>query len=72
MNAFTVTRALPMNAGLSSATVPTQWAPDSWQQHEALQQPQYDDAAELAAAEVNGFAYFASNAGAGVLGQATA
>jgi 3-deoxy-7-phosphoheptulonate synthase len=27
-----------------------QWAPDSWLQREALQQPQYDDAAELAAA----------------------
>ncbi len=26
------------------------WAPSSWQRHEALQQPQYDDAAELAAA----------------------
>ncbi len=24
------------------------WSPDSWQQHEALQQPQYDDAVELA------------------------
>ena len=28
----------------------SQWAPDSWQQREALQQPQYVDGAELAAA----------------------
>ena len=39
-----------MNAGLPNASVPSQWAPDSWQQREALQQPQYDDALELAAA----------------------
>ncbi|HEY1589870.1 MAG TPA: 3-deoxy-7-phosphoheptulonate synthase, partial [Rhodanobacter sp.] len=39
-----------MNAGLPNASVPSHWAPDSWQQREALQQPQYDDAAELAAA----------------------
>ena len=31
-----------------SAVAP--WAPDSWQQHEALQQPSYDDATELATA----------------------
>jgi 3-deoxy-7-phosphoheptulonate synthase len=39
-----------MNPTLSNALAPTNWAPDSWQQRVALQQPQYDDAAELAAA----------------------
>ncbi|WP_072759975.1 3-deoxy-7-phosphoheptulonate synthase class II [Rhodanobacter sp. OK091] len=39
-----------MNAGLPDASVPSHWAPDSWQQRQALQQPQYDDALELAAA----------------------
>ncbi|MFI4957745.1 MAG: class II 3-deoxy-7-phosphoheptulonate synthase [Lysobacterales bacterium] len=39
-----------MNAGLPDASVPSHWAPDSWQRREALQQPQYDDALELAAA----------------------
>lgn len=29
---------------------PASWTPASWQQHEALQQPHYEDAAELAAA----------------------
>ena len=50
MNASTVIKAVSMNAGLSNASVPSHWAPDSWQQREALQQPQYDDAVELAAA----------------------
>jgi len=50
MNAPTVIKAVPMNAGLSDASVPSHWAPDSWQQRQALQQPQYDDALELAAA----------------------
>jgi 3-deoxy-7-phosphoheptulonate synthase len=31
-------------------TTPGDWAPDSWQQRTALQQPHYDDASELAAA----------------------
>ena len=39
-----------MNSTLSDALAPTNWAPDSWQQRVALQQPHYDDAAELAAA----------------------
>ncbi|MBB6189238.1 3-deoxy-7-phosphoheptulonate synthase class II [Rhodanobacter sp. MP7CTX1] len=39
-----------MNPALSNALAPSNWAPDSWQQRVALQQPQYDDAAELAAA----------------------
>ena len=39
-----------MNPALSNALAPSNWAPDSWQQHVALQQPHYDDAAELAAA----------------------
>jgi 3-deoxy-7-phosphoheptulonate synthase len=39
-----------MNSALSNALAPTNWAPDSWQQRVALQQPHYDDAAELAAA----------------------
>lgn len=50
MNAPTVIKAVPMNAGLSNASVPNDWAPDSWQQREALQQPHYDDAIELAEA----------------------
>ena len=50
MNASTVIKAVPMNTGLPDASVPSHWAPDTWQQREALQQPQYDDAAELAAA----------------------
>ena len=39
-----------MNPVVSDAHIPDHWAPDSWQQRVALQQPQYDDAAELAAA----------------------
>jgi 3-deoxy-7-phosphoheptulonate synthase len=39
-----------MNPAISEAMAPTNWAPDSWQQRVALQQPHYDDAAELAAA----------------------
>ena len=51
MNAPTVIKAVSMNAGLPNASVvPNHWAPDSWQQRQALQQPQYDDALELAAA----------------------
>jgi 3-deoxy-7-phosphoheptulonate synthase len=50
MNAPTVIKAVSMNAGLPDASVPSHWAPDSWQQRQALQQPQYDDALELAAA----------------------
>jgi len=39
-----------MNPGIFNTPAPDQWAPDSWQQRVALQQPQYDDADELAAA----------------------
>jgi 3-deoxy-7-phosphoheptulonate synthase len=39
-----------MNQAISNAMAPSNWAPDSWQQRVALQQPQYEDAAELAAA----------------------
>jgi 3-deoxy-7-phosphoheptulonate synthase len=39
-----------MNSALSEAIAPSNWAPDSWQQRVALQQPHYDDAAELAVA----------------------
>ena len=39
-----------MNPAISEAMAPSNWAPDSWQQRVALQQPHYDDAAELAAA----------------------
>ena len=42
-----------MTAGLPNAFVPRQWAPDSWQQQTALQQPHYDDAAELAEASAH-------------------
>ncbi len=37
-----------MNYPLSVASVPAHWAPDSWCQHVALQQPHYDDPDELA------------------------
>jgi 3-deoxy-7-phosphoheptulonate synthase len=37
-----------MNYPLSVAPVPEHWAPDSWGQHVALQQPHYDDLDELA------------------------
>ncbi|WP_428993495.1 class II 3-deoxy-7-phosphoheptulonate synthase [Rhodanobacter glycinis] len=46
-------KAVPMNAGLSDASAPSRWAPDSWQQRVALQQPRYDDAAELAEASAH-------------------
>ncbi|WP_158882162.1 3-deoxy-7-phosphoheptulonate synthase class II [Rhodanobacter sp. L36] len=39
-----------MNQDLSHKQAPIDWSPDSWQQREALQQPHYDDAVELAAA----------------------
>ena len=39
-----------MNHAISEAIAPSNWAPDSWQQRVALQQPHYDDAAELAVA----------------------
>jgi 3-deoxy-7-phosphoheptulonate synthase len=39
-----------MDTALAGTPVSRPWAPDSWQQHVALQQPHYDDAAELAAA----------------------
>lgn len=39
-----------MNTVLPDASASRPWAPDSWQQREALQQPHYDDAVELAAA----------------------
>jgi 3-deoxy-7-phosphoheptulonate synthase len=39
-----------MNPAISEVMTPSNWAPDSWQQRVALQQPHYDDAAELAAA----------------------
>ncbi len=39
-----------MNHPLPVALVPERWAPDSWQQRVALQQPSYDDPAELASA----------------------
>jgi len=39
-----------MNPAPPNAPVAPNWAPDSWQQHVALQQPHYADAAELAEA----------------------
>jgi 3-deoxy-7-phosphoheptulonate synthase len=39
-----------MNPAISEVMTASNWAPDSWQQRVALQQPHYDDAAELAAA----------------------
>ncbi len=36
-----------MNAASPVTPVPAAWVPDSWQQRVALQQPHYDDAAEL-------------------------
>ena len=39
-----------MNPAISDVMAPSNWAPDSWQQRVALQQPHYDDAAELAVA----------------------
>jgi len=39
-----------MNYPLSVAPVPEHWAPDSWAQRVALQQPHYDDPDELASA----------------------
>ena len=39
-----------MNYPLSVAPVPEHWAPDSWRQCVALQQPHYDDPDELASA----------------------
>ena len=39
-----------MTSGLKKSAARNSWAPDSWQQRQALQQPHYDDASELAAA----------------------
>ncbi|MEO7067181.1 MAG: 3-deoxy-7-phosphoheptulonate synthase class II [Rhodanobacter sp.] len=39
-----------MSSGLLASGEMNKWTPDSWQQREALQQPHYDDALELAAA----------------------
>src|SRR5579871_4554558 len=39
-----------MSIGPASIQVPTGWTPGSWQQRQALQQPLYEDAAELARA----------------------
>jgi 3-deoxy-7-phosphoheptulonate synthase len=50
MNAPLATSPVPMTSGDRNAGSATQWAPDSWQQREALQQPRYVDGAELAAA----------------------
>ncbi len=44
---------MPTRTSVSGTSVdagPIDWAPDSWQQREALQQPYYEDAIELAAA----------------------
>jgi len=42
--------AVPGKSSSPELPVAENWAPDSWQQREALQQPQYDDAQELAEA----------------------
>ena len=39
-----------MSISLTESATRSSWAPDSWQQREALQQPHYDDALELATA----------------------
>ncbi len=50
MNAPLATGPVPMTSGDINVRATTQWAPDSWQQRKALQQPRYEDGAELAAA----------------------
>jgi 3-deoxy-7-phosphoheptulonate synthase len=50
MNASDVMKIVPGHDPSTQAADPAHWAPDSWQQHEALQQPHYDDADELARA----------------------
>ena len=50
LQAFKVTR---MNPDLPNAEPVIDWSPDSWQQRVALQQPQYDDATELAEASAH-------------------
>ena len=42
--------AAAIDSGSPGLPEATHWAPDSWQQHEALQQPHYEDAVELAEA----------------------
>lgn len=50
MNTPLATNSVPMTFGDANARCPVQWAPDSWQHREALQQPRYEDATELATA----------------------
>jgi 3-deoxy-7-phosphoheptulonate synthase len=50
VNALVAAEGHAMNPVVSDVHIPDHWAPDSWQRRVALQQPQYDDAAELAAA----------------------
>ncbi len=50
MNRPDSVKAAPVVEGASVADSSNGWAPHSWQQRVALQQPRYDDAAELAVA----------------------
>lgn len=50
MNFHSPTGAVPLVVEECKAAISASWTPDSWKQHEALQQPQYDDHVELTAA----------------------
>ena len=50
MNASAIAKTASMQSVHQSTPGPDSWRPDSWQQRVALQQPQYDDAQELARA----------------------
>ena len=50
MNASMIAQTASMQSDSQPTPGPDRWRPDSWQQRVALQQPQYDDAQELARA----------------------
>ena len=50
MNFHSPTGAVPLAVEEAKPAFSASWTPDSWKQHEALQQPQYDDHVELTTA----------------------